>query len=224
MESNFSLFRTSLKCSMYNNNNNNNNKCLNINTAIDATTDKNELPLQSAINMTFKIKNPNSFHSINKDEYEESKKKTLITSSSFSPKHSYGYISLSQSQSLPYNSSGYLSKEYRNHTKHIFNSFDEKKSNIECKNIQKPNSVLKKSNSQNCISKGKKITFNNYNNVILVAGKEFYINNNIKNDVWWSSKELNFIRNMCSIEIARIQRNNPKMSPTECIKEMCKRT
>jgi len=142
----------------------------------------------------------------------------------FSPKHPYGYISLSHSQSLPYNSSSYLSKENQNHTKQPFDYIDEKKNNIECKNIKKQNSGLKKSNSQNCISKGKKITFNNNNNVILVEGKEFYINNNIKNDIWWSSKELDFIRNMCSIEVARIQRNNPNKPPAQCIKEMCKRT
>lgn len=215
MESNFSLFRTSLQCSMYNNN------FLNTNTPTGPVTDKNVCPLQSAINMTFKIKNVNSFNTITSATREESKKKTLVNGATFSSRHPYG---LSQPQSLQYNSSGHLSNENQNYTKHIFNSFDEKNRNTEYKDIQKPNSVLKKSNSQNCISKCKKITFNNNNNVILVAGKDFYTNNNIKNDVWWSSKELDFIRNMCTVEVSRIQRLNPNMSTAQCIKEICKRT
>jgi len=90
---------------------------------------------------------------------------------------------------------------------------------------QKYKSVLKKSNydgSNIKIRTNKKIKFDKKTQIILTVDKEFYVNNNLKNSIWWSSQELLFIRNIVMTEAARIQRNNPKLNIGQCVKEICK--
>jgi hypothetical protein len=68
----------------------------------------------------------------------------------------------------------------------------------------------------------KKIKFEAENDVCFTVDKEFYVNNNLKNTVWWSAQELLFIRNIVMTEAVRIQRNNPNLKIGQCIKEICK--
>jgi hypothetical protein len=77
--------------------------------------------------------------------------------------------------------------------------------------------VLKHSNKKN-----KKVNFEtNCNKIILIHGLSFYNENNIKKDIWWSILELNTMRKMVTNEIIRMQRLNPKLSASDCIRTLC---
>ena len=180
MESDFSLFRTSLNSSMYNNKYNNNIGIIGTNIQFKKQQD------------IIVLKYPQNNNST----------------------HPYGYINLSQPNN--FNSTDLFQR--RINSKLVL--LEETKDN----NYSKPNSILKKEKLINQQSKNKKISFKNHNLVMIIACKEYYVDNNIKNDVWWSSKELEFIRNMFTIEVAKMQRNHPGMSVTQCIKEICKRS
>jgi hypothetical protein len=70
-----------------------------------------------------------------------------------------------------------------------------------------------------------KVTFEpNYNKIILIYGLSFYNNNNIKNDVWWSSVELNKMREMVTNEVSYLRRIHPQWTISQCIREICKKS
>ena len=77
--------------------------------------------------------------------------------------------------------------------------------------------VLKHPNKKN-----KKVNFEtNCNKIIMIHGLSFYNENNIKKDIWWSIIELNTMRKMVTNEIIRLQRLNPKLSASDCIRTLC---
>lgn len=187
MESNFSLFRTSLNSSMYNHKYNNNNI--------------------GNLDMNF-----------------QQQKKVVNLNNDNSP-HNYDYINLSKpNQYIP---SKILFQRRMNNNNNNFVTIGKINilhPNSEQDDSPKLNSILKKSKFNNLPTINKKISFQNHNLVIIVMGKEYYVDNNIKNDIWWSSKELEFIRNMFKIEASKLQKNYPHMSMSQCIKELCKRS
>jgi hypothetical protein len=69
-----------------------------------------------------------------------------------------------------------------------------------------------------------KVTFEpNYDKIILIYGLSFYHNNNIKNDVWWSSNELNKMRELVTSEVMYLRNMHPNWSISHCIREICKK-
>lgn len=72
------------------------------------------------------------------------------------------------------------------------------------------------------ILKDKKITFNKEIYIITIHDKEYYKHNNLKNDIWWTSKELEYMRTLFMNEVARYHRMNPGLTISQCIKELCK--
>ena len=71
-------------------------------------------------------------------------------------------------------------------------------------------------------STNKKIKFDKKININFTFDKEFYVNNNLKNSIWWSAQELLFTRNIVMTEAARIQRKHPNLNIGQCVREMCK--
>ena len=67
----------------------------------------------------------------------------------------------------------------------------------------------------------KKVNFETkYNKIIIIQGLSFYNENNIKKDIWWSTTELNNMRQMVTNEINRMKRLHPHWSVTQCIQEL----
>jgi len=68
------------------------------------------------------------------------------------------------------------------------------------------------------------VTFNQTKNkTVYINGKDFYKNNNIKNNIWWSPQELAFIRNMFTIEVQRECIKNPNKSYRDCVLDLINR-
>jgi len=59
-----------------------------------------------------------------------------------------------------------------------------------------------------------------YNKMIIIQGLSFYMENNMKKDMWWTATELNNIRKMFTNELTRMKRLNPQWSITQCIHEL----
>lgn len=72
--------------------------------------------------------------------------------------------------------------------------------------------------------KPQNVSFNQTKNkTVYINGKDFYKNNNIKNNIWWSQNELAFIRNMFSIEVQRECARYPNKSQRDCVMDLINR-
>jgi hypothetical protein len=138
-----------------------------------------------------------------------------ISSSGVNP---YGYISLSHS---PYDPAQSITDKIKSYDKY-YNSLPPKYKSALKKN--KYNEIDPQPNTLKTTTKNKKIHFDTENDVRFTFDKDFYLDNNLKNTVWWSAQELLFIRNIVMTEAVRIQRSNPKLKIGQCIKEVCKNT
>ena len=68
------------------------------------------------------------------------------------------------------------------------------------------------------------VTFNQTKNkTVYINGKDFYKNNNIKHNIWWSQQELAFIRNMFTIEVQRECAKYPNKSQRDCVLDLINR-
>lgn len=68
------------------------------------------------------------------------------------------------------------------------------------------------------------VTFNQTKNkTVYINGKDFYKNNNIKHNIWWSPQELAFIRNMFTIEVQRECAKYPNKSQRDCVLDLINR-
>jgi hypothetical protein len=208
MDSKFSVFRTSLQPSIYNNNVY--NTSINIVSTKTEPIDKYGVKTEQQIGAVFP-----RFNSRISEANSESNNFTQSCSlntplNMMKPTiHTYGYINLYQRS---YNDTQPWT--------------DTSREDSQCGTFPtKYKSVLKKSkygNSNKPVSTNKKISFENKNHVVFTVDKEFYINNNLKNSIWWSAQELLFIRNMVMTQAMRIQRNNPNLNIGQCIREICK--
>ena len=67
----------------------------------------------------------------------------------------------------------------------------------------------------------KKVNFEpKYDKIIIIQGLSFYNENNMKKDIWWSTTELNNMRQMATNEINRMKQLHPRWSVTQCIQEL----
>ena len=67
----------------------------------------------------------------------------------------------------------------------------------------------------------KKVNFKpKYDKIIIIQGLSFYNENNMKKDIWWSTTEMNNMRQMVTNEINRMKRLHPRWSVTQCIQEL----
>jgi hypothetical protein len=79
--------------------------------------------------------------------------------------------------------------------------------------------------SRHISKKRSTVRFNPSNNeTIFINGKDFYKNNNIKNQIWWSANELALIREIFINEIKKMNSLYPKLSTRECIFELFTRS
>ena len=61
------------------------------------------------------------------------------------------------------------------------------------------------------------------NKIIIINSRSFYNENDIKKDVWWTTAELNNMRNLLIAEVNRLKTMNPQWSVQHCIREICKK-
>ena len=79
---------------------------------------------------------------------------------------------------------------------------------------------LRINNKHRSISQ-KKVNFEpKYDKIIIIQGLSFYNENNMKKDIWWSTTEMNNMRQMVTNEINRMKRLHPRWSVTQCIQEL----
>jgi len=192
MDSNFSIFRTSMTSTMYNSNNNN--------TTVNLVSPRSD-------NISTRCTNPYY--------YNNQQKPSNNISPGVSP---YGYISLSHS---PYDPALTITDKIKSYDKY-YNSLPQKYKSALKKS--KNNEIDAQPNTLKTSTKNKKIHFDTENDVRFTIDNDFYLDNNLKNTVWWSAQELLFIRNMVMTDAVRIQRSNPKLKIAQCIKEICKNT
>lgn len=205
MDSKFSVFRTSMTPSMYNSNNSN--------TTLNIVSPRTDNASTRRTNQNYC--NPNQQKPLN----------NLQTTTA----HPYGYIRLSHS---PYDPARTIPERIKSYDKYYDSLTPKYKSAMKkSKNNESFDSALDVPNARcdkpieyhmKTGDKNKKIKFETENDVCFTVDKEFYVNHNLKNTVWWSAQELLFIRNIVMAEAVRIQRNNPNLKICECIKEICK--
>lgn len=105
-----------------------------------------------------------------------------------------------------------------------YTQFDQKPQSVDVR-ISFTGPIQNNNVDKNKQKKGKnKVTFEpNYNKIIFIYGLSFYNNNNIKNDVWWSSNELNKMRELVTNEVMYLRNIHPTWSISHCIREICKK-
>ena len=84
-----------------------------------------------------------------------------------------------------------------------------------------PEELDKKTTIRKSLNKNR-VTFNQeHNKIILIHDLSFYIDNNIKQDIWWTFTEINTMRKFVSSEITRLKLINPKWTVQKCIHRIC---